>query len=178
METAKSDHPIWKGLVAGVAGGAVAAWTMTQFQTGMMKLQKSANGDGQHSESSSGDENAGGGEDATTKAAEALSEPVIERKLTGDEKGTAGQVVHYAFGTGMGAAYGALAGATPLAAAGRGLLFGTALWFGADEVAVPALGLSKPPLSYPPSTHLNALAAHLVYGFTTDVVRRAILRAL
>jgi putative membrane protein len=172
MHTAKSDRPIWKGLVAGVAAGAVAAWTMTQFQTGLMKLQKSVNGDGEQSDSSSQAEN------ATIKAAEALTEPVIERKLTGDEKKTAGPIVHYAFGTGMGAAYGALAEATPVAAAGRGLLFGTALWFGADEVAVPALGLSKPPLTYPPSTHLNALAAHLVYGLTTDVVRRAVLRAL
>lgn len=168
MSTAE-DHAIWKGLVAGIAGGAVAAWMMNQFQRALMKLEQPSNGSShQH------DGQQQGSEDATMKAAAALTEPVIERKLTGTEKKKAGPIVHYVFGSTMGAAYGALAEAAPVTAAGRGALFGTALWFGADEVAVPALGLSKPPFEYPPSTHLNALAAHVVYGLTTDVVRRVV----
>ncbi len=59
-----------------------------------------------------------------------------------------------------------------------GLSFGTAVWFGADEVEVPAFGLSKSPLACPPSTHASALASHLVYGATTDLVRRAVRSAL
>jgi putative membrane protein len=167
MHTA-DDRAIWRGVVAGVAGGAVAAWTMTQFQGAMTRMLERRDGHGQQSRQD------GEPEPATEKAAAALTEPVIERKLTHGEKKQAGPIVHYAFGSAIGAAYGATAEAAPVAAAGRGLLFGSALWFGADEVAVPALGLSKPPLDYPPSTHLNALAAHLVYGLTADTVRRLV----
>ncbi len=56
--------------------------------------------------------------------------------------------------------------------------FGAALWLGADEVAVPLFGLSGPPFAYPASTHASALAAHLVYGATADLVRRAVRAAL
>jgi uncharacterized membrane protein YagU involved in acid resistance len=57
-------------------------------------------------------------------------------------------------------------------------LFGTGLFVAADEVAVPALGLSKSPREYPLSTHLYGLASHLVYGFTAEYVRRGVRRLL
>jgi hypothetical protein len=170
-------HPVWKGLVAGLAAGAIASWTMTRFQTALTKLRPRREERGEQASSFSS-ESASEGEDATTKTAEALAQPVLARRLTRDEKRAAGPLVHYVFGSTVGAAYGAMAEARPAAAAGRGLLFGTALWLGADEVAVPAFGLSKAPLAYPPSTHFNALAAHLVYGVTADIVRRAVRRAL
>jgi uncharacterized membrane protein YagU involved in acid resistance len=66
----------------------------------------------------------------------------------------------------------------PSTTAAWGLPFGAAVWLGADEVAVPAFGLSKAPMEYPASTHASALAAHLVYGLTVDVVRRAVRAAL
>jgi putative membrane protein len=47
-----------------------------------------------------------------------------------------------------------------------------------DEIAVPALGLSKSPREYPISTHLQSLAAHFVYGLTTEVVRRTVRKLL
>ena len=43
------------------------------------------------------------------------------------------------------------------------LSFGAALWAISDEVAVPALRLSKGPQAYPLRTHAMALASHLVY---------------
>jgi hypothetical protein len=94
-----------------------------------------------------------------------------------DEKKVAGPAVHYAFGSTMGALYGIAAELTPRSSAAWGLPFGAALWFGADEVAIPALGLSgesQPKIS----THASALAAHLVYGLTTDSVRRVVRKAL
>ena len=48
----------------------------------------------------------------------------------------------------------------------------------ADELAVPAAGLSKPPKEIPLTTHVYALASHLVYGWITETVRRAVRRAL
>src|SRR5215831_9326800 len=53
-----------------------------------------------------------------------------------------------------------------------------AVWLIADEIIVPALGLSKPPTKYPLSTHASSIASHLVYGMTTEIVRREIRRAL
>jgi len=38
-------------------------------------------------------------------------------------------------------------------------------------MAVPAEGLGKKPGQTPPSKHAYALSSHLVYGFTTEVVR-------
>ena len=74
MRTA-DDYAIWKGVVAGVAGGAVAAWTMTQFQSAMTRMLERSDGHGQQSRQG------GEREPATEKAAAALTEPVIERKL-------------------------------------------------------------------------------------------------
>ena len=56
--------------------------------------------------------------------------------------------------------------------------FGTAVWLGADEVAVPAFGLAGPPWEHPASVHARALTAHLVYGVATEGVRRLVRRIL
>lgn len=77
-----------------------------------------------------------------------------------------------------GAMYGAMSELWPEAAVGAGLPFGAAVWLAADEIAVPALGLSKPATEYPLSKHAYALASHLVYGVTTEVVRRVVRQAL
>ena len=83
-------------------------------------------------------------------------------------------MVHYAFGTLMGGLYGMAAEEWRPARWGEGTLFGTVLWFGSDEIAVPALKLAKPPQQYALKVHAGALASHLVYGFTTEMVRRAL----
>jgi len=40
------------------------------------------------------------------------------------------------------------------------------------------MSLSKPARDYPLSTHAYAIASHLVYGVTTEMVRREVRRAL
>jgi len=57
----------------------------------------------------------------------------------------------------------------------NGLLMGTIVWWTADNMAVPANKLGKKPEQVPPSKHAYALASHLVYGFTTEFVRRLVL---
>jgi hypothetical protein len=56
-----------------------------------------------------------------------------------------------------------------------GLPFGTAVWLAADEGVVPALGLSQESDKYPLSTHAYALASHLVYGLTTELMLKVLL---
>ena len=100
------------------------------------------------------------------------------RVLRESSERLAGNVVHFVFGALNGAWYAVAAERWPLVARGRGLLLGTLLWAGADEAALPALGLLAPPVRYPVPTHAEALATHLVYGLTTDTVRRLIRRTL
>ena len=172
-----------KGLAAGLVGGLVASWTMNRFQDVWTKVAESMKESQGNSSTKQGNE--GGGEqssgeqdDATVKAASAISEGIFDHKLTKSEKKVAGPAVHYAFGTSVGGLYGAVAELAPEVTTGAGLPFGAAFWLVADEGAVPLLGLSKGPTEYPLGTHAYALASHFVYGLTAEVVRRAVRSAL
>lgn len=111
-------------------------------------------------------------EPATVKAAEAVSERVFHHRLTDGQKPLAGNVAHYAMGAISGGLYGAMAEIAPMVSDGAGIVFGIGLWLFADELAVPAMHLAKPPTEYPGSTHADALASHILYGAVTDCVRR------
>lgn len=165
-----------KGLAAGLIGGLVASWTMNQFQALTTKLaeEMEKSQGGKKKQAAQKKE----GDDATVKAASAISEGLFDHKLTKSEKKVAGPAVHYALGILTGGMYGAAAELAPIISSGVGLPFGAVFWLAADEAAVPALGLSKAPTEYPLSTHAYALASHFVYGLTTDIVRRAVRRAL
>ena len=175
---------IWKGMVAGLAGGLIASWTMNQFQAAWTRLaENSEKPHGaqsmQPSEGSKGDgQDVKEQDDATVVAAEAISENVFGHELQESEKRSAGAAVHYAFGTASGGLYGALAEVAPQVTSAVGLPFGAAFWLVADEVSVPLLGLSKGPTEYPLSTHAYSLASHLVYGATAELSRRAVRHIL
>lgn len=163
---------LWKGAVAGLAGGLAASFVMNQFQALSGKLEEALDeGNGRKPKKKKGD-------DATVKAASAISQGVFHHTLTRDEKKVAGPAVHYGFGTLTGGVYGALAEVAPRVTWGAGLPFGTAVWLGADEVAVPAFRLSGPPSATPPAGHAKALAAHWVYGLAMEATRRLVRRVL
>jgi len=61
-----------------------------------------------------------------------------------------------------------------VASAGAGVPFGAIQVLVADDLAVPALGLSEPPTRAPASAHLLSLVSHVVYGVTTELVRRGV----
>ncbi len=179
------DGNVWKGLVAGLAGGLIASWTMNQFQAAWMRV--ATNSEKPHgaqsmqpSQGSTGNqaEDAKEQDDATVETARVLSKKVFGHELQESEKKPAGAAVHYVFGTATGGLYGALAEVTPQVTTGAGLPFGAAFWLLADEVSVPLLGLSKGPTEYPVSTHVYALASHLVYGVTAEMSRRALRQVL
>ena len=113
-----------------------------------------------------------GQDDATVRAASAISEGLFEHKLTKAEKKIAGPAVHYAVGATSGIVYGVASEFLPEVSIGFGLPYGTAFWLVVDEGAVPLLRLSKPPTAYPASTHIYSLASHLVFGATAEGVRR------
>ena len=176
MFSDRRDASLWKGALAGLLGGLVASWVMERFQSAVpAEAFVELLGEDTADEGGGEDE---AGEPATVRTAEAIAEGAFDHDLTEREKEVAGPAVHYAFGSSMGALYGATAEAWPEAAEGFGLPFGTVFWLVADEAAVPALGLSEPPTEHPPSVHVYALASHLVYGLTADLVRRAVRAAL
>lgn len=196
MEHVNGDANVWKGLVAGLAGGLVASWTMNQFQAAWTRaaegFEKPHGAQSmQPSEGPNPNETSGSTEalnqstaekenqdDATVKTAQAISENIFGHELKENEKKPAGAAVHYAFGTATGGLYGAMAEVAPQVTAGAGLPFGVVFWVVADEVAVPLLGLAKGPTQYPISTHAYALASHLVYGLTAELSRRAVRQVL
>ena len=191
MEAVRRQKPdqqdLMKGTVAGLVGGLVASWTMNQFQAvwskaaegfekphGAQSMQPS---EGSNAVQSS-DQTKEDQDDATVKAAKAISEGAFGHRLKESEKKPAGAAVHYAFGSATGGLYGAAAEMAPQITTGLGLPFGAAFWVVADEGAVPLLGLSKGPTEYPVSTHFYALASHLVYGLTAEMTRRAVRNIL
>jgi len=182
---ARDDSDVWKGIAAGLVGGLIASWTMNKLQEMWGSAEEGGDGEngepvrkgGREAEAASGSDGRSSegeeGDDATVKTASALSEGVFKHPLSPREKEIAGPAVHYAFGTAVGGFYGACAELAPVVTRGAGVPFGTVLWIAADEVAVPALGLSKS-ASAPLSQHASALASHCVYGLTTEIVRRAL----
>lgn len=179
-KSGQADGGAWKGLAAGFVSGLVGTYLMTQAHSllGRLTRSKELEENAQHSAQRGERRSAEGKEDATVRAASAISEGLFHHKLSQRQKKVAGPVVHYAMGAVTGAIYGAAAELAPGVTRGAGLPFGTSVWLAADEVAVPALGLSAPPREHPPSVHALALAAHLVYGVSTEMTRRLVLRAL
>ena len=185
MQNGNHDVDILKGVVAGLAGGLVAAWTMNQFQAAWTRIAEGSEKPHgaqsmQPAEGSTGDqrEDVNEQDDATVETAKVISRNVFGHELKENEKETAGAVVHYAFGVVSGGLYGAIAEVSPQVTIGAGLPFGAAFWLIADEVSVPLMGLSKGPTQYPVSTHVYSLASHLVYGVTAELSRRALRQVL
>ena len=117
------------------------------------------------------------GANANEIAAQTIAKHTIGRPLDEQELEVGATTVHFAFGGAMGALYGALWEVSPATRQMGGVAFGTAVWAAADEVAVPLLGLSRPTTEHPPERHAHAFASHIVYGVTTEIVRRGV-RAL
>jgi putative membrane protein len=155
---------IWKGITAGVIGALAGGWAMTQFHVLLYGRGVTGTREPQSHRPVDGDD------DAATKAAEIVAREIAGHGLTKREKQAAAPAVHYAFSAFVGAIYGAAIELAPAARAGRGTAFGAVVWLVADEVALPLLRLAKGPAAYPLSTHAEMLAAHLVFGWTTDAV--------
>ncbi len=168
----RDEADFLKGLVAGIAGGLLGSLVMEQFQALWTKVSDTLQ------ESERDPQAKKKAKPTTVKTADAISRQLFGHKVRKKKQKLAGEAVHYAMGATSGAVYGAMAEVAPLVTAGEGLAFGAAVWLVADEVSLPALGLSKPPTKIPLSTHLYALASHFVYGAVTEAIRRVVRKVL
>lgn len=177
MSAANGKH-LMRGMVAGAGAGLAASWLMNVFMTGPgQKLKEAVESDeekekeqiAQRRQAESGEPK----EDASMKAADKIVAAATGgQHLSMEARQKGGPVVHYAFGALMGGLYGGLAEYSCAVRTGFGLGFGAALFAGADLMAVPALKLSGPLSESSPSSLANPFAAHLVYGTTTEALRK------
>lgn len=163
---------IVRGILAGVAGGLVASWVMNEFSTTLgQKLSDAVESPQDKAEL----QRQSDGEDATMKAADRIVETVTGgRHLSHEQREVGGPIVHYSMGALSGGVYGALAEYCDATKAGFGTTFGAILFATADVFGVPAMKLGPWPDEYPVSSLANPLATHLVYGATTELVRRLV----
>lgn len=169
------DTHVLRGVVAGIAGGLVASWVMNEFIAGPgMKLQQATQTPFENVEQKQHAEDP----DSTMKVADAVASVATGgMHLTYEQQKKAGPVVHYAFGALMGGLYGGAVELIPSVKSGFGTTYASALFAGADLVAVPALNLAPGADEEPLPSIGNHYAAHLVYGVTTELVRK-IVRAM
>lgn len=175
-----------RGILSGLVAGVAATVAMDQFlklfsagQLAVERVQKLAGGESSWqiaNEQAQKQERAAEREDSTEKVAHKIAEMTGNPILSREDKKKAGQAVHYTFGTLMGVVYGVASEIFPEVAAGGGTAFGTLLFFGADEVAVPALRLASSPSETPAVDHLEHWAAHVVYGGTLELARSLMRR--
>lgn len=179
------DRPVrgqaYKGLLSGLLGGLVACWAMNQWLALWQRVveRESTTRRGQPVVGQGGQLSQEGPDERqppTMHAAAALVHRLFLYVPTDSEKQRVGQALHYTFGTATSALYGSLAEAFPVLTTAAGIPFGMVVWLLADEIAVPILGLSKPPAQQKRSTHLYAFTAHCLYGLTTECTRRFVRR--
>ena len=171
-----SEKNILRGVLAGVVGGLAASWVMNEFSATVgEKLAETVETPEEQQQLKAQSD----GEDATMKAADRIAETVTGgRHLTHAQRAAGGPVVHYAFGALAGGVYGGMAEYSDSVRAGFGTTFGGMLFASADLLAVPAFKLGGWPNEYPVSSLVSPLAAHMVYGMTTELVRRLVRRVL
>ena len=162
MRGPRRQSHVWRGALAGLVGGLVAAGAMSLAHTGLGALGRSADTPAPAKQE----------DDATVKVADGAMRRLMGRALAEDEKATAGTAVHYGFGGSVGALYGGIAELVPRVTTGIGVPFGLAVWLGAHVMTVPALGLAEPPTRRPMAKEAPELVLHVVYGLVTELVRR------
>ena len=167
-----AEKHLVRGVLAGVAGGLLAGWLMNVWSAGpgaaIAKELETPEEQKQLSELSDG-------EDATMKTADAIVSAVEGgQHLTHEQRERGGPIVHYAYSAIAGGVYGGLAEYLPVVRSGFGTAYAIALFVGGDLIAVPALGFSKPLSAYPASSYTAPFTAHLVYGVTTELIRKLV----
>lgn len=179
-ESTGRERHVLRGILAGAGAGLAASWVMNTFMAGPgqklhQSLQSAEERANERVQQMQQEQSGQPQQDATMKTADALVATASGgRHLSMEEQEKAAPVVHYGFGALMGGLYGGLAEIAPAARKGFGTAFGGALFAGADLVAVPALHLSAPLSETEPKSLATPLAAHLVYGAATELLRRAL----
>ena len=182
-----SKPSLLRGLAVGATAGIIATVIMGGFQSlsasgekALEKRRKLAEGESPWDiahEQIQQEQEAASQEGSTEIVARQVAESTGHH-LSPDEKKQGGNIVHYSFGTLTGIAYSVAAEFFPVVRMGLGSAFGTILFLGADELAVPALRLAPPPTETAPKAPFEHWIAHVVYGGALEISRSLLRRAL
>jgi putative membrane protein len=178
VERHNRDADVLKGAVAGFVGGLVGTWAMSEYQALWSRVVNGfepQSAGGRHDARDWQEKNEGS--NANEQAAQAVARRAAGHALSEKELEVAAPLIHYAFGSAVSTVYGVLTEHARWPCAGAGTGFGTLVWAGADEIAMPMIGWSHPE-EYPVESHLQSLTAHLVFGLTTEFTRRTVRRML
>ena len=176
-----------KGAVAGAIGGISGALAMSALQylyngRGANREQRElAQRGGRHDISQLKERARITGrrqQDATVKTARTITKAFVGTPLPHRYDHAAGLAVHYSFAVGTGAAYGVLVEFIGRSRLMNGVIFGLTLWGIAEEIALPAAGLTGPASEYRRRDHIEGLLAHEIFGVTTECIRRLTAEAL
>lgn len=184
----------WRDLVLGAVGGVAGTLAMGWYFKAAGALQARRQGD-----QAPPDEHVGQAAADTTTPTDRLADiallgPFYEagenstqavgrwlyRLVTGHDPHSAetktllSELVHWSFGTTQGALYGLSRGPQPWPDLAGGLLFGSAVWLLASELAVPLLGFAPGPSAQPVRKHALEWGAHLVYGATVALTTQSL----
>lgn len=180
----------WKGLVIGALGGAAGTLLMGYYFQALAALQRGdSGGDDDEQEAE-----AHGPLDSVTligvhyQAGEGSTEAlgrIVYQTLAGsapesrETKTLLSELVHWSFGTAMGALYGAARGGRAAAVdVPGGALFGASVWLFASETMIPLLGLAPGPTAQPAARHAQEFGAHIVYGIAAAATTQGLYRLL
>ncbi len=114
--------------------------------------------------------------DASSNVVSIISRRVLHVHLRGRQKHRAATGFHYAFAGLLGAGYGLLAEVVPQATVAAGVPFGAAEWLLGNKLTAPRVGVLKSRENYSSEERLQSFVAHVVYGITTELVRRRLRR--
>lgn len=109
---------------------------------------------------------------------EAAAEQFADTHLDRKRKLAYQQVVHYALGAVLGAAYGAAAERAPVVTRGLGVPAGAVMYALTHGSAVPATGFQRWPWQLPRAAVAWESGSHLVFGAGLEVLRRPLRRLL
>jgi putative membrane protein len=109
---------------------------------------------------------------------EVAAENLAGHPLDEDTTQVAAEGIHWGFGAAVGAAYGVIVEYYPAAASREGASFGVALEGLTHEKALPALGLAAEPDDQTTRERASEITSHVVYGVTTEFVRKIVRKIL
>lgn len=167
----KKERNVLKGTAAGLVGGLGAAFIMTWFMSGPGSAVEEVV-DRRLGKPVGPTQN---GVNAAKKVASTVSSLTTGSPLSAEQQKTAVPILHVTFSSFAGAAYGALAEISPAARSGLGAGFGTTLF---ALVGVPSLKLGQDEDALKPGELISSLASHVVYGVSTELIRRTVRKFL
>jgi putative membrane protein len=106
------------------------------------------------------------------------AEKAADISLTPGERHAAVEGIHWGFGTVIGGIYGLVAELQPKSSAWAGIPFGLTLNRLTHQGVLPGMRLTEPPAKQPAQEKLSEYVTHAAYGFTTELVRRAVRKRL